>query len=140
MSSFKTVLMLFATFFVFIHFVGLLSFVKSIEVGRGKHKLEGDNIILADGSRIADKKELGNKIHSNESCGLEIDNENNIVLHFWQFNSCTVDLIVEGADTVKTFQSSIHNAEFTMNIYFETSLFDCLKDCSSDFDLINENM
>ena len=85
MSSSKTVSMLLATFVFVICSVGLLTLVEStttriIEVGRGKHKLEGDNVILSDGSRIAEMKDINRRIvqSKRESCDLHIDYNNNM--------------------------------------------------------------
>uniref|UniRef100_A0A914L8L8 Uncharacterized protein n=1 Tax=Meloidogyne incognita TaxID=6306 RepID=A0A914L8L8_MELIC len=76
--------MLLATFVFVICSVGLLTLVEStttriIEVGRGKHKLEGDNVILSDGSRIAEMKDINRRIvqSKRESCDLHIDYNNN---------------------------------------------------------------
>uniref|UniRef100_A0A915M1U7 Uncharacterized protein n=1 Tax=Meloidogyne javanica TaxID=6303 RepID=A0A915M1U7_MELJA len=135
MSSSKTVSMLLATFVFVICSVGLLNLVEStttriIEVGRGKHKLEGDNVILSDGSRIAEEEDLKdyNFLSKRGSCHLEIDYDH-IIVYFQKRAGCTVDLIVEDSDILNTNDTS-HTAEFTIVLYSDGHLSDCLMNCS----------
>uniref|UniRef100_A0A915N861 Uncharacterized protein n=1 Tax=Meloidogyne javanica TaxID=6303 RepID=A0A915N861_MELJA len=141
MSSSKTVSMLFATFVFVIYSVGLLTLVESttriIEVGRGKHKLEGDSVILSDGSRIAEREDLYdyNFLSKRGSCHLEIDYDH-IIVHFQKRGGCTVDFIVEDSDFLNTNDTS-HTAEFTIVLYSDGLLSDCLMHCS---ELMNRNV
>ncbi|CAK5085088.1 unnamed protein product [Meloidogyne enterolobii] len=138
MPSSKTVSMLLATFGFVIYSVGLLNLVESttriIEVGRGKHKLEGDNVILSDGSRIAGREDINRRVvqSTRESCDLHIDYNNNIVLHFRKDENCTVDLIVEDSDILNPHNphDTSHVAEFTLGLYHHNSLSNCLMNCS----------
>uniref|UniRef100_A0A915N4T6 Uncharacterized protein n=1 Tax=Meloidogyne javanica TaxID=6303 RepID=A0A915N4T6_MELJA len=136
MSSSKTVSMLFATFVFVIYSVGLLTLGESttriIEVGRGKHKLEGDSVILSDGSRIAEREDINRRIvqSKRESCDLHIDYNNNIIVYFQKRGGCTVDLIVEDSDILNTNDTS-YTVEFTIVLYNgRNSLSDCLENCS----------
>uniref|UniRef100_A0A915MYN2 Uncharacterized protein n=1 Tax=Meloidogyne javanica TaxID=6303 RepID=A0A915MYN2_MELJA len=147
MPSSKTVSMLFATFVFVIYSVGLLTLVESttsriIKVGRGKHKLEGDNVILSDGSRIAEMKDINRRIvqSTRESCDLHIDYNNNIIVYFQKRGGCTVDLIVEDSD-ILNFNDTSHTAEFTIVLYNgRNSLSDCLVNCSNNLLLMNTNI
>nr|CAD2193188.1 unnamed protein product [Meloidogyne enterolobii] len=147
MPSSKTVSMLLATFVFVIYSVGLLNLVEStttriIEVGRGKHKLEADNVILSDGSRIAEMKDINRRIvqSTRESCDLHIDYNNNIIVYFQKRGGCTVDFIVEDSDILNTNDTS-HTAEFTIVLYNgRNSLSDCLVECSNNLLLMNTNI
>uniref|UniRef100_A0A914KT93 Transmembrane protein n=1 Tax=Meloidogyne incognita TaxID=6306 RepID=A0A914KT93_MELIC len=146
MPSSKTVSMLFATFVFVIYSVGLLNLVEStttriIEVGRGKHKLEGDNVILSDGSRIAEREDMKdyNFLSPKESCVLHIEYNNNIIVYFQEDGDCIVDLIVEDSDILNFFDIS-HTVEFTIVLHnYNDSLSKCLGNCS-DFELMNTNI
>uniref|UniRef100_A0A914MXZ8 Uncharacterized protein n=1 Tax=Meloidogyne incognita TaxID=6306 RepID=A0A914MXZ8_MELIC len=153
MSSSKTVSMLFATFVFVICSVGWLNVVEPtttriIEVGRGKHKLEGDNVILSDGSRIAEMKDINRRIvqSKRESCDLHIDYNNNIIVYFRKDGDCIVDLIVEDSDILNYFDNS-YTVEFTIVLYNKRrqnrrrqNLSDCLVNCSSGFESTNTNI
>ncbi|CAK5082290.1 unnamed protein product [Meloidogyne enterolobii] len=141
MPSSKTVSMLLATFVFVIYSVGLLTLVEStttriIEVGRGKHKLEADNVILSDGSRIAGREDMHefNFLSKRGSCDLEIDYDH-IIVYFQKRGGCTVDFIVEDSDISNTNDTS-HTAEFTIVLYSDGQLSDCLMNCSK---LMNRN-
>uniref|UniRef100_A0A914NTP0 Uncharacterized protein n=1 Tax=Meloidogyne incognita TaxID=6306 RepID=A0A914NTP0_MELIC len=145
MSSSKTVSMLFATFVFVIYSVGLLNLVESttriIEVGRGKHKLEGDSVILSDGSRIAEREDLYdyNFLSKRGSCHVEIDYDH-IIVYFQKRGGCTVDFIVEDSDFLNTNDTS-HTAEFTIVLYNgRNSLSDCLKNCPFGSELMKTNI
>ncbi|CAK5080811.1 unnamed protein product [Meloidogyne enterolobii] len=125
--------------------VGSLNLVESttriIEVGRGKHKLEGDNVILSERSRIAEREDTKdyNILSPEESCDLHIDYNNNIIVYFQEDGDCIVDFIVEDSDILNFFDTS-YTVEFTMVLYnYNDSLSKCLANCS-DFELMNTNM